>query len=514
MPDVALDDWPTYGYDVAHDGFNPASTAFSPAQLANLHEAWYVSLGSGAQSQPIVATNVAGHAAVLVVGTGSGDEVAFDALSGTQLWGTVLGQQNEFSCGTGGVAGTAQYDAALGAVFVAAGNGATPNHVILYRLNVTTGAISGSVDLTPSLLPGESVSGHTAVTLANGTLYVGIASDCEYASWRGAVVAVDPASLAITGEFYTTYGQGGNYGGGGVWAWGGVSADPSGNIYVGAGNAETPSTIDGGSIAPPFVAAPAENVGYAEHLTELDPTLSTIRGTLAPSFDFAVGGQDLDFQGVPTLFAPVGCDEMAATMGKGGTLVVSDTTNFAATPTQFALSMPSGLAEYMGNPGYSPVTGLLYAPISSGTDAIAPPGLAAIGSCGQSLVWHSQFGPDSFAYGTYGATPRSAPTVTAGGLVLLGTPCTQSGNTCGSPGALGGAVWALDASSGAVLGGGNPILLTGDHVRMAPTVDGLWMWVLDESGNLYGLTVDPSVPVLARRPAPAHMRQSIRWRTR
>ena len=48
----------------------------------------------------------------------------------------------------------------------------------------------------------------------------------------------------------------------------------------------------------------------------------------------------------------------------------------------------------------------------------------------------------------------------------------------------------------------------------APTVDGLWMWVLDESGNLYGLTVDPSVPVLARRPAPAHMRQSIRWRPR
>jgi hypothetical protein len=35
--------------------------------------------------------------------------------------------------------------------------------------------------------------------------------------------------------------------------------------------------------------------------------------------------------------------------------------------------------------------------------------------------------------------------------------------------------------------------------------------VLDQSGNFYGLTVDPSVPTLSRRPAAAHGRQTIRW---
>jgi hypothetical protein len=452
---------------------------------------------------------------VLVVGTGSGYEAAYDAYSGTQLWSTFLGRQDEGQCGTGGVAGTALYDPALGSVFVAAGNGATPNHVVLYRLNVATGAITGSVDLSTSLLSGETVSAHTAVSLVNGQLYLGTASSCEAASWRGAVYSVNPSSLAITGTFYTTYGQGGNYGGGGVWGWGGVSADPSGNIYFGAGNAESANTYASGTIQAPFVVAPTEYTGYAEHLTELDPTLTTVRGSVYPGFDFSVGGYDLDFPGTPTIFQPLGCDVLAATQGKGGTVVVGDTANLSAPPAQYTFSMPNGLAEYMGNPAYSPLTGYVYAAISSGTDTIAPPGLAALGSCGRTLAWHAQFGPDSFGYQADGATPRSAPTVTAGGVVFIGTPCTPaSGGGCGAPGALAGAVWAVDASTGSVLGGGNPILLTGDHVRMAPTVDGQWMWVLDQSGNLYGLTVDPSVPTLSRRPAAAHGRQTIRWRSR
>jgi len=65
-----------------------------------------------------------------------------------------------------------------------------------------------------------------------------------------------------------------------------------------------------------------------------------------------------------------------------------------------------------------------------------------------------------------------------------------------------GALWAVDAASGALLGsGGNPLLVTGDNIRMAPSADGLWIWVCDDSGNLYAYTVDPSVPAAALRPA-------------
>ena len=50
-----------------------------------------------------------------------------------------------------------------------------------------------------------------------------------------------------------------------------------------------------------------------------------------------------------------------------------------------------------------------------------------------------------------------------------------------------------------MLNRGNPLLITGDHIRMAPTADGLWVWVFDQSGNLYGLTIDPTVPAKALR---------------
>jgi hypothetical protein len=60
-------------------------------------------------------------------------------------------------------------------------------------------------------------------------------------------------------------------------------------------------------------------------------------------------------------------------------------------------------------------------------------------------------------------------------------------------------VWAVNALTGTVLNGGNPVLITPDHVRMAPTADGLWLWVYDNSGNLYGLTVDPTVPAIQKR---------------
>jgi hypothetical protein len=64
-----------------------------------------------------------------------------------------------------------------------------------------------------------------------------------------------------------------------------------------------------------------------------------------------------------------------------------------------------------------------------------------------------------------------------------------------------GALWALDATTGTILNGGKPLLFTGDVIRMAPVVDGNWLWVIDNSGNFYGLTIDPSVPKIAARRA-------------
>ncbi len=464
--------------------------------------AWQTNIGR-AQTQPIVVANVAGHQALLIVASYDVAE-AYDALTGALVWQTTLPTQSVQDCGSAGISGTAQYDKALGAIFMAAGNGGgAPTHTILYRLDVASGGVTGQVDVTPSMLAGEADFAHTGITLANGRIYLGTGSSCEgtttgLPSWRGRVVAVDPGSMTLLNTFFPTWGQGGSYGGGGVWSWGGVSADPSGNIYVATGNAETNLTISQ-PIAAPFQATTDEQAGYAEHVVKLSGDLSTVEGSNYPGFNFAIGFLDLDYAGTPVIYQPAGCGVLSATQGKGGTVTINNAQTLAEV-NSFALSVPSAEALYIGNPAYSPNSGFLYAAIASaGTgSSLLPPGLAAIGGCGSSIVWHAQFGPDSALYA--GASPRSAPTVTAGGVVFLGTPCTSDGSGgCGSAGALNGALWAIDGTTGNVLGGGKPVLVTGDNIRMAPSADGLWLFVLDDSGNFTGLTVDPSVKTLAAK---------------
>ena len=290
----------------------------------------------------------------------------------------------------------------------------------------------------------------------------------------------------------------GNYGGGGVWAWGAGSADPSGNIYIGTGNSETSGSV-GTPISAPFTAAPSEQAGFGEHLVQIDSDLSTPEAANYPGFDFTIGFGDLDYSGTPVIFAPTGCGVLSATQGKGGTLVVNNTAGLGVVG-QFKLSVPNSGALYIGNPAFSPSTGYLYAAIASSGNgsSLLPPGLAAIGGCGTSIAWHAQFGPDSASFD--GENPRSAPTVTAGGVVFMGTPCTLNGSGgCVGGGTPAGALWAVDATTGAVLGGGKPVLTTGDNIRMAPSADGLWLWVLDDSGNLSALTVDPTVKAIAAK---------------
>ena len=40
------------------------------------------------------------------------------------------------------------------------------------------------------------------------------------------------------------------------------------------------------------------------------------------------------------------------------------------------------------------------------------------------------------------------------------------------------------------------MLLTADHLRVPPVVDGEWVFVQDNGASLYGLTLDPSVPAI------------------
>jgi hypothetical protein len=516
---IPFNDFTTYGYDAARDGYNPNSTAFTPAALGGLHLAWQADLAAlGTQTQPIVVTGVAADPELIVGGSGTGAGMeAFDARSGRQLWASALGSA-QFLCGSTaqlGVAGTAVYDPTTHAVYVGlnlnTGIG-TPTQDDIVALDPGSGAVLAVVNITPVVLAGEADFVHTALTLGpNGTLYAGTGSSCDSPSWRGRVVAVDEHSLTLASTFFPVYDQTqapapGAFSGGGVWGWGGVSIDAAGSVYAGIGNGDS-----SGVNAAPFAPSTTELVGFANNLVQLSPDLSTVTGANFPGFAGAMSG-DLDLAGTPVLAQTVRCGLRVAVQGKSGNFYVYDAHAISNGPVaSFALSESNYSAAYMGNAAFSPATGYLYADVSSAMQGgLFAPGMLAIDPCSGSAAWHAAFGPDSFA--TADIEPRSPAAPSAGGVVFVGTPCRRDANNgCNGTGNQGGAVWALDALTGTVLGGGLPILFTGDHIRMPPTIDGAWLFVLDESGDLYGLTLDPSYATIPNRITRAR-RPSVRFR--
>jgi hypothetical protein len=517
---TTFNDYVTFGYDNAHDVFNPNSTAITPASVPNIHLAWQSSLNDfNTQTQPVLATEIPGHAAVLFAGGGSGNVYAYDALTGNQIWTQYLGQMTYASpaCGGGtnyfGVGGSVAYDPASRSLYVVGNSNSSLNaypKLTLFHLDAATGTVLGQVDFAPNAAgPSEIDFSHTSVTLNNGMAYVGTASTCDISSWRGRVAAISVPAMTLVQTFFTlwdpqnTRGAGSqSWGGGGIWGWGGVTLDPSGNVLTGVGNADNGGN---GTISYPFAQAPQEFSGYAESLLELSANLATVIADAHPIATNSYGGNsvDLDVQGTPMVFTPSGpgCGTMVALQAKSGTLTLYNEnqidTQYAA---QYALS-PSNYGDaYLGSPAYSPVTNRVYADVSTSiSPTLFSAGLVAIDpGCGNpSVAWHAAFGADSGGSGV----PRAVPAVSAGGVVLAGT---VYGN--------GGAVWAIDAQTGTVLNGGNPLLQTNGYLRMPPTIDGDWIYVIDNNGNLYGLTIDPGYATVAAKRRSADSRQRTTWK--
>ena len=491
-----------------------------------MHLAWETQITDfSTQTQPILATQIGSHAGVLIVGGGSGKTYGYDALTGSQMWTTPLGD-GELNCDFGtyyfGVGGSAVYDPSTGAAYIVSTTNSTvsgPTQVFVNQLNPATGARTAFVNIAPSPLPGEIDFGHTSLTLANGLLYAGTSSLCDYSSWRGSLVAVNESSMTVSNTFYTDYNQAAapsptTYSGGGVWGWGGASIDASGNVYFGVGNTDTNYGSSGPQ--PPFVQTTNETAAFGEQLLVASSKLSSVLASNLPAYTFNTGtSNDLDYTGSPLLAQAVGCDPGIAALTKSGELFVYDATTINGGPVaqlQFGPSIES--SANLGNPGYSPLTGLVYSAVGSGMEpGAAGPGMVALNVCNASVsqIWDTQFGPDS----NTAHDPRSMPTVTAGGVVFLGTPCERdsTGGCTGTSGTYGGALWALNASSGALLNGGKPLITTPAHIRMGVVVDADWVYLLDNAGDFYGFTIDSNFPPIQNTFVHSRLAQPrVRWR--
>jgi len=525
---IPFNPWPTYQYDVRRDGYNPNSTAISPANVSRLHLAWVApSFDFNTGTQPILITGVGTHEGILVYGGGSGNLYAIDALTGKLVWRRLLGYVH-FECGGGdsqyGIGGTPVYDPVTHAIYAATTINAAENapaRIALFKIDPANGAVLTVITVNPGNLSGEVDFTHAGLTLSpDRLLYIGTGSTCDVASWRGRLSAIDMATLKVVHTFYPVYNQRGQsdvgpYSGGGIWGWGGASVDGQDDVYVGVGNADTSRKPQGS----PFVPAPTEHVADGDHVVKLTADLTTVLGSNLPSHEtFAGNSQDLDFSGTPVIASPLGCTARSASMGKAGGFYIYDALSLDAGPlAHFQVGMSANDATSFSTPAYSPLTGLYYAPVASSLGpAIDPPGMIAVTACTPRLVWHVAFGPDE-EQGFASGYPRSAPTVTAGGLLFSGTSCDPDakGACAGTGPNVGGAVWVEDATTGSVLNGGRPLVRTPNDVRMAPVVDGDWVYFVDNGGYLYGYTIDPGYKTVAPPPAGmirADPRSLVHWR--
>lgn len=270
--------WSSYLGGASHSSFNPAATSITPASMANVEPIWQLtppaSPNSGLSDDD--ASPIA-YNGVVYVGLEDGE---FDAISEATrqiLWSRFLGIESPTTCdGTLGIISTATVAAdpttGQATVYVNAPDG----H--LYALDASTGAVRWtSVVGIPSATKNDFYAWGSP-TVANGKVYIGIASNCDIPLVRAGVLAIDQHTgkrLAYWDSLPPAIV--------GASVWGSVAVLPNGDVAATTGNALNDV-----------------NIPNSESIVLLDgSTLKLLGAWQAPQ---AQASGDSDFGASPTVF--------------------------------------------------------------------------------------------------------------------------------------------------------------------------------------------------------------------
>jgi outer membrane protein assembly factor BamB len=337
---AAADDWPAFGRDAQLTNF-VRSESITAGSARRLGVVWSTKLDGAVVAQPLLA-HVYGRT-LLLAATEAGSVYALDAVTGRVDWQRSFDTVATPGCGTYGFSSTGAVDLERGLVYVAGADG------LVHGLSLSTGADASGWPVR--------ITRRTAYTyvwgglrIAGGRLYVPVASYCDELDPRGraaegGIVSLDLAHASARTVFDPVPGFGNL---GGDWAWGGVSLEPDGSyLYAGIGNAEQYD---------PACNCYDETAGYGDSLVKLTPGLEVVdsdRPYTPP------GADDEDLGGTPVLFERQGCPPLAAANSKIGTLFIWERSNLSRGPVQ-SVPLSDGIDAFVGEPSWSPDTGMLY----------------------------------------------------------------------------------------------------------------------------------------------------------
>ncbi len=253
----------TWHVDNNRSGLNSNETTLTPTNVnsSSFGKLFTIPVNGYAYAEPLVLSNVkinGGTHNVLYVATEADWVYAFDADTGTQLWGESLLNSGETPITNGpiqpyeGITSTPVIDPRTGTLYVVSaqktGSGSTTFR--LHALNVTNGGekfggpatISASVPGTnPKAGNGSTVTLTTgcvqraALLLANENIYMGFGG-CP-TGWLLAYSASNLSQVAVWNASPDTAGVGPYASAGGVWmGGGGPVADSYGDVYIVTGN--------------------------------------------------------------------------------------------------------------------------------------------------------------------------------------------------------------------------------------------------------------------------------------
>ena len=184
-------DWPTYGFDLTRNRFNPQEGLINADTVSQLDVRWFFSTGSGTAFVSASPSVVEG---VVYVGSWNGTMYALDAFSGQTLWTFDINDPHPEN--RGGLPGI-QASAAVvdGVVYFGAAD------ANVYALDALTGALEWKHALGDPDVEGAHVWSSPAVF--NGKVYVGKSSHRDAPCVRGAVIALDATTGVEVWRFET-----------------------------------------------------------------------------------------------------------------------------------------------------------------------------------------------------------------------------------------------------------------------------------------------------------------------